>query len=66
MTATTRSDERNTPGATLMLAFHLGSTKWTLEESICGAASAGSLAGEEPAPAELVRRAADVLRSRGA
>ena len=30
MTATTRSDECNAAGATLMLAFDLGSTKWTL------------------------------------
>jgi hypothetical protein len=30
MTATTRSAECSAPGATLMLAFELGSTKWTL------------------------------------
>lgn len=30
MTATTRSTECSAPGATLMLAFELGSTKWTL------------------------------------
>ena len=30
MTATTRSAECNAPGTTLMLAFDLGSTKWTL------------------------------------
>jgi hypothetical protein len=30
MTATTRSAECSAPGATLMVAFELGSTKWTL------------------------------------
>src|SRR4029450_11776126 len=31
MTTTTRSAECHAPGTTLMLAFDLGSTKWTLE-----------------------------------
>jgi hypothetical protein len=30
MTATTRSTQCNAPGATLMLVFKLGRTKWTL------------------------------------